>query len=148
VQLSENVQHARRAAVTGKMVAALRAIGFKKVFDTDFGADITIIEEATELVKRLKENKNLPMITTCCPAWIKFGEQFFFEQLNHMSTCKSPQAIIASLVKSYFAEKLKINPKDIVLIDIMLVLQRSSRFAVLKLQVRQITSSRQLNLEN
>jgi iron-only hydrogenase group A len=106
-------------AVTGKMVAALKEIGFKKVFDTNFGADLTIIEEATELIKRLKENKNLPMITTCCPAWIKFGEQFYFEQLNHMSTCRSPQAIVASLIKTYFAEKLKIKPEDIVLVDIM-----------------------------
>lgn len=105
--------------VTGKMVAALKKIGFHKVFDTDLGADITIIEEATEFVKRLKTKKDLPMITTCCPAWIKFGEQFYFEQLNHMSTCRSPQAIMASLIKTYYAKKESLNPKDIILVDIM-----------------------------
>lgn len=105
--------------VTGKMVTALRLLGFNKVFDTDLGADICIIEEATEFIKRLKENKNLPMITTCCPAWIKFGEQFYYEQLNHMSSCKSPQAIIASLVKTYYAKKINKDPKDIILVDIM-----------------------------
>jgi iron-only hydrogenase group A len=106
-------------AVTGKMVTALREIGFKKVFDTDLGADICILEEATEFVKRFKEKRDLPMITTCCPAWIKFGEQFFFEELHHMSSCRSPQAILSSLIKTYYAEKMGINPKDIVLVDIM-----------------------------
>lgn len=105
--------------VTGKMVAALRKIGFHKVFDTDLGADITIIEEATEFIKRLKSKKNLPMITTCCPAWIKFGEQFYYDGLEHMSTCRSPQAIMASLIKTYYAKKLGIDPKDIILVDIM-----------------------------
>ena len=105
--------------VTGKMVTALREIGFHKVFDTDLGADICIIEEATEFIKRLKENKNLPMITTCCPAWIKFGEQFFFEELHHMSSCRSPQAIMASLIKTYYAKKIGKDPKDMVIVDIM-----------------------------
>lgn len=105
--------------VTGKMVTALREIGFKKVFDTDLGADICIIEEATEFLKRFKEKRDLPMITTCCPAWIKFGEQFFYEELHHMSSCRSPQAILASLIKTYYAEKIKVNPKDIILVDIM-----------------------------
>ena len=105
--------------VTGKMVTALRKIGFHKVFDTDLAADITIIEEATEFIKRLKSKKNLPMITTCCPAWIKFGEEFFYDELNHMSTCRSPQAIMASLIKTYYAKKIGIEPKDIVLVDIM-----------------------------
>jgi iron-only hydrogenase group A len=106
-------------SVTGKMVSSLKSIGFKKVFDTDLGADICIIEEATEFVKRFKEKRNLPMITTCCPAWIKFGEQFFYEELHHMSSCRSPQAILASLIKTYYAEKNNINPKDIILVDIM-----------------------------
>ncbi len=106
-------------AVTGKMVSALKKIGFKYVFDTDLGADICILEEASEFVKRLKKKENLPMITTCCPAWIKFGEQFFFKELNHMSSCKSPQAILASLIKTYFAKKIGIDPKNIILVDIM-----------------------------
>lgn len=106
-------------AVTGQMVAALRNLGFNKVFDTDFAADITIVEEATEFIKRFKENRDLPMITTCCPAWIKFGEQYFYHQLNHMSSCRSPQAIMASLVKTYYADKTGIKPEDIILIDVM-----------------------------
>jgi iron-only hydrogenase group A len=106
-------------SVTGKMVTALRKIGFHKVFDTDLGADICIIEEATEFIKRVKTKKNLPMITTCCPAWIKFGEQFFFEELDHMSTCKSPQAILSSLIKTYYASKIGKRPEEIVLVDIM-----------------------------
>jgi iron-only hydrogenase group A len=105
--------------VTGKMVAALKKIGFQKVFDTDLGADICIIEEATEFVKRFKENSNLPLITTCCPAWIKFGEQFFFDELTHMSTCRSPQAILSSIIKTYYAEKIGKKPEDIILVDIM-----------------------------
>ncbi|MBU0615847.1 MAG: [FeFe] hydrogenase, group A [Nanoarchaeota archaeon] len=105
--------------VTGKMVTALREAGFDKVFDTDLAADICIIEEATEFIKRFKENKDLPLITTCCPAWIKFGEQFFFEELHHMSSCRSPQAIMASLIKTYYAEKIGKKPEDIVLVDIM-----------------------------
>jgi iron-only hydrogenase group A len=106
-------------SVTGKMVTALKKIGFEKVFDTDIGADICILEEATEFIKRFKEKKELPMITTCCPAWIKFGEQFFFEELSHMSSCKSPQAILASLIKTYYAEKIGKKAEDIVLVDIM-----------------------------
>jgi len=105
--------------VTGKMVAALKEIGFHRVFDTDLGADICIIEEATEFIKRFKEKRDLPMITTCCPAWIKFGEQFFFDELSHMSSCRSPQAILASLIKTYFAKKMNKDPKDIILVDIM-----------------------------
>jgi NADP-reducing hydrogenase subunit HndD len=105
--------------VTGQMVAALRELGFHKVFDTDFAADITIAEEATEFVKRFREGRDLPMITTCCPAWIKFAEQFYYHQLNHMSSCRSPQAIMASLIKTYYAGKIGKDPKDISLIDIM-----------------------------
>ncbi|MFH1788920.1 MAG: NADH-dependent [FeFe] hydrogenase, group A6 [Candidatus Altiarchaeota archaeon] len=105
--------------VTEQMVSALRDLGFHKVFDTDFAADITIVEEATEFVKRFREGRDLPMITTCCPAWIKFGEQYFYHQLNHMSSCRSPQAIMASLVKTYYAEREGLAPEDIVLIDIM-----------------------------
>ncbi|MBN2250533.1 MAG: iron hydrogenase small subunit [Candidatus Altiarchaeota archaeon] len=105
--------------VTGQMVSALKDIGFEKVFDTNFGADITIVEEGTEFIKRFRENRDLPMITTCCPAWIKFGEQFYYDELSHMSSCRSPQAIMASLVKTYYAEKIGKDPKDICLIDVM-----------------------------
>lgn len=105
--------------VTGKMVAALKHVGFNQVFDTNFAADITIMEEATEFVKRFTEQKNLPLITTCCPAWIKFTEQFFFDQIHHMSSCRSPQAILASLIRNYFSEKLGVQKEDIILVDIM-----------------------------
>jgi iron-only hydrogenase group A len=105
--------------VTGKMVTALKRIGFDKVFDTDLCADMTIVEEATEFVKRFKNKSDLPLITTCCPAWIKFGEEFYFDELHHMSTCMSPQAMMARLIRTYFAQKAGINPQDIVLIDIM-----------------------------
>jgi len=97
----------------------LKETGFHNVFDTDLGADICILEEATEFIKRFKEKRDLPMITTCCPAWIKFGEQFFFEELHHMSSCRSPQAIMASLIKTYYAKKINKDPKDIILVDIM-----------------------------
>jgi iron-only hydrogenase group A len=105
--------------VTGKMVTALKMMGFHKVFDTNLGADITIVEEATEFIKRLESGKGLPMITTCCPAWIKFGEQFYMSELDHMSTCRSPQAIMASLIKTYYAKLIEKDPKDIILVDIM-----------------------------
>jgi iron-only hydrogenase group A len=105
--------------VTGKMVTALKEIGFAKVFDTDLGADLTIMEEATEFIKRFTVKKNLPLITTCCPAWIKFGEQYFFEQLNHMSSCKSPQAMLASLIKNYYAKKIGKKSEDIIVVAIM-----------------------------
>jgi len=105
--------------VTGKMVTALKQIGFHNVFDTNLGADICIMEEATEFIKRFKEKKNLPMITTCCPAWIMFGEEFFYHELRHMSSCRSPQAILASLIKTYYANKINKDPKDIILVDIM-----------------------------
>ena len=105
--------------VTGKMVAALKKIGFHYVFDTNLGADITIMEEASEFIKRLKKKDNLPMITTCCPAWIKFGEQFFIDELHHMSSCKSPQGILAALIKTYFAQKIGKKAEDIIIVDIM-----------------------------
>lgn len=105
--------------VTGRMVTALKKIGFDKVFDTDLCADMTIVEEATEFIKRFKKGKDLPLITTCCPAWIKFGEQFFFEELKHMSTCRSPQAMMGRLVKRFYSKEMGIDPKDIILVDIM-----------------------------
>ncbi len=106
--------------VTGKMVTALRQIGFDKVFDTNIAADICIVEEAHEFVERVKNKGVLPMITTCCPGWIKFGEQFYYEELNkHMSTCRSPQAMLSSIIKTYYAKKIDKDPKDIIVVDIM-----------------------------
>jgi iron-only hydrogenase group A len=108
--------------VTGKMVSALKKCGFNKVFDVDLGADMTIMEESAELLKRLKskgKSKKLPMITTCCPSWILMMEFFYPELIPNMSTCKSPHEMSGMLIKSYYAEQAKINPKDIVVVSMM-----------------------------
>lgn len=95
--------------VITKLIPALRALGFKYIFDTNFGADLTIVEEAAELVERLKNNDRLPMFTTCCPTWYQFVERLYPELIPYLSTVKSPQAMLASVVKSYFAEKSGID---------------------------------------
>ena len=105
--------------VTKKMITALRMLGFKKVFDTNFAADLTIMEEATELVGRLKEGKNLPLITSCCPGWIKFIETQYPELLNLPSSCKSPQEMFGAIAKTYFAEKEGIKQEDMVVVSLM-----------------------------
>lgn len=105
--------------VTGKMIAALRRLGFDKVFDTNFTADLTIIEEGNELLKRVKEGGKLPMITSCSPGWIKFCEHFYPDLVDHLSTCKSPQQMFGALAKTYYAEFAGIDPKDIVSVSIM-----------------------------
>ena len=105
--------------VTGKMIAALRKLGFDKVFDTNFTADLTIIEEGNELLKRVKEGGKLPMITSCSPGWIKFCEHFYPDLLDHLSTCKSPQQMFGALAKTYYAQTAGIDPKDIVSVSIM-----------------------------
>ena len=105
--------------VTGKMVAALRRLGFDKVFDTDFAADLTIMEEGTELVDRITNNGVLPMITSCSPGWIKFCEHYYPEFLPNLSTCKSPHEMEGAMVKSYYAEKAGIDPKDIIVVSVM-----------------------------
>jgi NADH-quinone oxidoreductase subunit G len=105
--------------VTGKMITALRRLGFDRVFDTNFTADLTIIEEGNELLKRVKEGGVLPMITSCSPGWIKFCEHFYPDLLPHLSTCKSPQQMFGALAKTYYAELAGIDPKDIVSVSIM-----------------------------
>ncbi len=104
---------------TGKMVAALRKLGFSKVFDTDFAADLTIMEETTELIERVKSGKNLPILTSCCPGWVKFIEHQFPELLHMPSSAKSPQQMFGAVAKSYFAEKNNIAPKDLVVVSVM-----------------------------
>lgn len=106
-------------SVTGKMVTALRRMGFDKVFDTDFAADLTIMEEGTELLGRIKNGGKLPMITSCSPGWIKYCEHFFPDFLDNLSTCKSPHQMEGALIKSYYAEKFGIDPKDIYVVSIM-----------------------------
>ncbi|MCD6311161.1 MAG: iron hydrogenase small subunit [Elusimicrobia bacterium] len=105
--------------VTGKMAAALRRLNFDKVFDTQFTADLTIIEEANELIHRVKTGGKLPMITSCSPGWIKFDEHFFPGLLNHLSTCKSPQQMFGPIAKTYYAEKLKMDPRKIYVVSVM-----------------------------
>jgi iron-only hydrogenase group A len=105
--------------VTGKMIAALRRLGFNKVFDTNFTADLTIIEEGNELLKRVKEGGTLPMVTSCSPGWIKFCEHFYPDLLDHLSTCKSPQQMFGALAKTYYPQTEGLDPKDIVSVSIM-----------------------------
>ena len=97
----------------GKLVASLKELGFDYVFDVTFGADLTIVEEATELVQRIKQNKNLPMFTSCCPSWVRYAELFYPEILENISTCKSPIGMQGTMVKNYFAEKNEIDKNNI-----------------------------------
>lgn len=105
--------------VEGRMVSALRRLGFDRVFDTDFAADLTIVEEANELVERIKNKGTLPMITSCSPGWIKFCEYYYPDMLDHLSSCKSPQQMAGAVIKTYYAEKAGIDPKDIVSVSVM-----------------------------
>lgn len=104
---------------TGKLAAAMRRMGFDKVFDTDFGADLTIMEEGYELLDRIQNGGVLPMITSCSPGWVKYCEHFFPEFIPNLSSCKSPHQMAGAIVKSYYAEKNGIDPKDIVVVSIM-----------------------------
>ena len=105
--------------VEGKMVAALRRLGFEKVFDTNTAADFTIVEEATELLDRVNNGGTLPMITSCSPGWVKFCELYYPEMTSHLSTCKSPQQMGGALIKTYWADKMGYDPKDIFVVSIM-----------------------------
>jgi NADH-quinone oxidoreductase subunit G/NADP-reducing hydrogenase subunit HndD len=105
--------------VDGKMVAALRKLGFRRVFDTSFSADLTIMEEASEFVERVRGGGVLPMLTSCSPGWIKFMEQFYPEMLANLSTCKSPQQMMGALIKSFWAQRERLDPGRIVSVSIM-----------------------------
>ena len=111
MHIGENVQ--------GKMVAALRRLGFDKVFDTNVGADLTIMEEAHEFVERVKNNGTLPMITSCSPGWVKYCEHYYPDLLDHLSTCKSPQQMQGAILKSWYAQKIGVDPKDLFVVGIM-----------------------------
>ena len=126
VALGEDLGYDPGERVTGKLVSALKQLGFNYVLDTDFTADLTIIEEGTELLTRLKKalvdgdkTMALPMFTSCSPGWIKFIEHRYPEMLPNLSTCKSPQQMFGALAKTYFAEKRQIDPQDIVSVSIM-----------------------------
>ena len=105
--------------INGLMNAALRKIGFAKVFDTTFGADLTIIEESAELIERITTGGTLPMITSCCPGWVKYAEQFFPDLLSHLSSCKSPQQMTGAIIKNIWAEQEGIKTEDIFVVSIM-----------------------------
>ena len=106
-------------AVTGKMVAALRRLGFEKVFDTDYAADLTILEEGTELVQRIKNNGVLPMSTSCSPCWVKYCETYDADFIPNLSSCKSPHEMLGAVIKTYYAEKVGIAPEDIKVVSVM-----------------------------
>lgn len=105
--------------VEGKLAASLRRIGFDKVFDTDFSADLTIMEEANEFLGRVQNGGVLPMMTSCSPGWIKYCEHYYPDMLDHLSSCKSPQQMFGAISKTYYAEKMGIDPKDIVCVSVM-----------------------------
>lgn len=105
--------------VTGKMAAALRRLGFDKVFDTDFAADLTIMEEGTELLDRLQNGGKLPLITSCSPGWVKYCEHYYPEFLDNLSTCKSPHEMMGAILKSYYAQKMDIDPAKIFVVSVM-----------------------------
>jgi iron-only hydrogenase group A len=119
VQLGEIMGGAPGDIVTGQLAAGLRRLGFDKVFDTVFAADLTIMEEGHELLERLSKGGRLPMITSCSPGWVKFAEHFYPDLLPHLSTCKSPQQMFGALAKTYFAHKADINPADLCVVSIM-----------------------------
>jgi NADP-reducing hydrogenase subunit HndD len=119
VQLGECFGMPIGTNVQGKLAAALRRLGFDKVFDVDFAADVTIMEEGTELLNRLQNGGKLPLITSCSPGWVKFCEYYFPDMIENLSSCKSPQQMFGALVKTYYAEKMGIDPKDLFVVSIM-----------------------------
>lgn len=119
VGLGEAFRYPVGSATKGKLAAALRALGFDRVFDTVFSADLTIMEEATELVERIKNGGTMPMFTSCCPGWINFAEEYCGDLLDHISTCKSPQQMFGAMVKTYFSEKEGIPADRIVVVSAM-----------------------------
>ncbi len=119
VSIAEELGFPAGSDVDGLMVAALRRLGFKKVFDTSFTADLTIMEEGSELVHRIKNKGVLPLLTSCSPGWIKFIEQFYPDLLPNVSTCKSPQQMMGAIVKSYFAQLNSLQPRDVFSVSVM-----------------------------
>ena len=105
--------------VEGKMVSAIRRLGVDKIFNMDFTADLTILEEANELVQRITNHETLPMFTSCCPGWVKFAEHYYPEMLPHLSSCKSPQAMFGAILKSYYAEKYNIDPEKMFVVSVI-----------------------------
>ncbi|MCR5073998.1 MAG: [FeFe] hydrogenase, group A [Clostridiales bacterium] len=118
-QIGECFDYPIGTNVEGKLAAALHRLGFEKVFDVDTAADMTIMEEGTELLERLKNNGPLPLLTSCSPGWIKFCEEYYPDMIPNISSCKSPQGMFGSLMKTYYAEKNGIDPKDLFVVSVM-----------------------------
>ena len=119
VALGEEFDSKIGTNVEGKMVTALKKLGFDKVFDTNTGADFTIMEEANEFIDRIEDGGTLPMITSCCPAWVRFAEKNYPDQLEHLSSCKSPHQMFGAVIKSYYARKFNIDPSKIFVVSVM-----------------------------
>ena len=119
VALGEEFGMPKGTNVTGKMVASLKRLGFDKVFDTNTGADFTIMEEATEFIERFQKNDYLPMITSCSPGWVRYIEMNYPENLKHLSSCKSPHEMFGAVIKTYYAAKQKINPEKLFVVSVM-----------------------------
>ena len=124
VALGEEFGYPPGTIVTGKMVTAMKRLGFHDIFDTNFAADLTIIEEGNEFLQRVKgllegDKSTLPMITSCSPGWIKYAEHYFPNELQHLSTCKSPHMMLGSLAKTFYAEKVGVKPEDIYVVSVM-----------------------------
>ena len=119
VALGEEFGYKFGSNLTGKIYAALRRLGFTKVFDTNFGADLTIIEEASEFVSRFKAKDNLPMFTSCCPAWVDYLEKYYPDNIPNLSSCKSPHQMVGAIVKTYWAEKAKVDPAKVKVVSVM-----------------------------
>ena len=119
VALGEEFELPIGTNVKGKMVTALKKLGFDKVFDTNTGADFTIMEEANEFIDRIEDGGTLPMITSCCPAWVRFAEKNYPDQLDHLSSCKSPHQMFGAVIKSYYARKFNIDPSKIFVVSVM-----------------------------
>ena len=119
VALGEEFELPIGTNVKGKMVTALKKLGFDKVFDTNTGADFTIMEEANEFINRIEDGGTLPMITSCCPAWVRFAEKNYPDQLDHLSSCKSPHQMFGAVIKSYYARKFNIDSSKIFVVSVM-----------------------------
>ena len=119
VALGEEFDSKIGTNVKGKMVTALKKLGFDKVFDTNTGADFTIMEEANEFIDRIEDGGVLPMVTSCCPAWVRFAEKNYPDQLEHLSSCKSPHQMFGAVIKSYYARKFNIDPSKIYVVSVM-----------------------------
>ncbi len=141
VAISEEFDFAPGPVSTGKLVTALRELGFEYVFDTNFAADLPIVEEATEFLKRVKHGGPFPMFTSCCPGWINLAEKTYPQLLPQLSTCKSPQGMMGALIKTFFAEKIGVAPERIMHVSIMPCVAKKDEIARPQLQRAHVTST-------